>query len=113
MLVFALLVFTLVAVMGLFLAVDHFRGRPSDRQFAVAHAILALIGSTLVILDALQGDTRVFINIGLAVVIIALGVLLSVKKHKTGVAPKGILVAHALLAVVCYLILAYFVVAPN
>ncbi|WNV05699.1 hypothetical protein RP726_04580 [Candidatus Methylospira mobilis] len=110
---FALLVFTLVAIMGLFLAVDHFKGRPSDRQFAVAHAILAVIGSALVILDALQGDTRVFINIGLAVVIIALGLVLSIRKHKTGVAPKGILFAHAALAVVCYLILGYFVVVPN
>jgi len=113
MLLFALLIFTLVAIMGLFLACDHFRGLPSDRSFAVVHAILSLIGSALVIFAALEGDVRVYINIGLAVIIIGLGVLLSVTKKKTGTAPKGILIAHASLAVVCYLILGYFVVVPN
>ena len=107
MLVFALAIFTLVAVMGLGLIFDVFKGSPSSRQYALVHAGFALLGSALVILAALGGDNRVWINIGLAVVIIALGALVSFRRHK-GLPVKPLALAHGSLAVVCYLILAYF-----
>jgi len=107
MLIFALAVFTLVAVMGLGLIIDVLKGQSSSKQFALIHAGFALLGSVLVILDALSGDERVWVNIGLAVVIIALGGVLSLRRHK-GQHPKGLALAHGGLAVVCYLILAYF-----
>jgi hypothetical protein len=107
MLVFALAVFTLVAVMGLGLICDVFKGSSSSKTYAVLHAGFALIGSALVILDALGGDNRVWINIGLAVVIIVLGGLVSLRRHK-GQNVKALALAHGGLAVVCYLILAAF-----
>lgn len=107
MLVFAVAVFTLVAVMGLGLIVDVFKGSASSTTFAVLHAGFALLGSVLVILAALGGDDRVWINIGLAVVIIVLGGLVSLGRCK-GKPVKALATAHAGLAVVCYLILAYF-----
>jgi len=66
-----------------------------------------LLGSVLVILAALGGDDRVWINIGLAVVIIALGATVSFRRHK-GLPVKPLALAHGGLAVVCYLILAAF-----
>jgi hypothetical protein len=107
MLIFALAVFTLVAVMGLGLIADALKGHGSNRQFALIHAGFALLGSVLVILQALGGDDRVWINIGLAVVIIVLGALVSLRRHK-GEQAKALAFAHGGLAVVCYLILGYF-----
>ncbi len=107
MLVFALAVFTLVAVMGLGLIIDVLKGRPSSKTFALVHAGFALLGSALVILAALGGDNRVWVNIGLAVAIIVLGGLVSLRRHQ-GQQPKGLALAHGGLAVVCYLILALF-----
>ncbi len=106
MLVMSLAIFTVVAVMGLGMATDVFKGRGTPKMYALTHAGFAAVGSLLVILAALGGDNRVWINIGMAVVIIVLGGLLSLRRHK-GEAPKGILTLHAGLAVVCYLILAY------
>ena len=107
MLIFALAVFTLVAVMGLGLIIDVFKGGSSSKQFALVHAGFALLGSVLVILAALGGDNRVWVNIGLAVVIIVLGATVSYRRHK-GLPVKPLALAHGGLAVSCYLILAYF-----
>lgn len=106
MLVMSLAIFTLVAVMGLGMACDLFSGRGTPKIYAFVHAGFAALGSLLVILAALGGDQRVWINIGLAVVIIALGGLLSLRRAK-GEAPKGHAMLHGGLAVVCYLLLAY------
>lgn len=53
---------------GVGLIFDVFKEAVSSKTYAVLHAGLALLGSALVILDALGGDDRVWINIGLAVV---------------------------------------------
>ena len=106
MLIMSLAVFTLVAAMGLGMVCDIARGVGTPKMFALIHAGFAAFGSALVILAALNGDNRVWVNIGLAVVIILLGLTLSLKRAK-GVAPRGLVAAHGGLAVVCYLILAY------
>ncbi|QSA96959.1 hypothetical protein [Methylococcus sp. EFPC2] len=107
----ALGAFTVVALAGVLLALDVFKGIGSSKQFALAHAGVALLGSLLVILAALGGDNRVWTNIGLAVVIIGLGITISFKRAK-GEHPKGLVAAHGGLAVICYLILAYYTFTP-
>ena len=102
----ALSVFTLTAVLGLMIAFNLFRGKPVMPSSSIIHGISALVGSAFAIGAALSGETRIYINIVLAVVIILLGVFAAMKRRKTGVAPKGILVVHILLALVCYLMLA-------
>jgi hypothetical protein len=72
----------------------------------------ALFFSVLVILAALGGDHRVWINIGLAVVIIPLGVWLCYRRSR-GIHPKGLVVIHGGLAVACFLILAYYASDPR
>jgi len=97
--------FTLTAVLGLMIAFNLFRGKFVARSSSILHGASALLGSVLAIGAALLGETAIYINIVMAVVIIALGVLAAIKRHKTGIAPKGILLVHILLAVTCYLML--------
>jgi hypothetical protein len=102
----SLAIFTLVAAMGLGMVADIYRGIGTPKLFGFIHAGFALLGSALVILVAVGGDNRVWINIGLAVIIIILGILLGLRRSK-GSAPKVLVAAHGGLAVICYVILAY------
>ncbi|MFM8331490.1 MAG: hypothetical protein ACKN9T_07360 [Candidatus Methylumidiphilus sp.] len=113
MLVGAFAIFTLVAVMGLSIVGSVWRGEAQDRLYPALHGVVALIGSAFVIVLALDGDTRLYLNIGLAVVIIALGVVLGIYGKKGKKAPKAILAAHVGLAVACYGILAFFALVPH
>jgi len=108
LLISSLFVFTLVALMGLSMVGDVWAGRSVGAVFPRLHAAAALFGSTLVIGAALEGDTRLYNNIGMAVVIILLGVYMGVRTHQGKRAPKGIIIAHAGLAVACYLLLGYY-----
>ena len=109
----SLAAFTIAAALGLVLAIDLFKGIPTQRSFTLTHAGMAVLGAVLAIGAALTGDTRVYINIALVVVIVVLGVMAAIKRHKTGVVPKGLIAAHAGIAVICYLILAATVFGVN
>jgi len=113
MLTASLAAFTLVAIIGLFMAIDLFRGNPVPRQLVLTHAGFAVLGALLAIGAALAGDSRVYINIAMVVVIVILGVLAAHKRYTTGQVQKGLILAHAGLAVVCYLILAATVFGVN
>lgn len=113
MLMGAFAVFTLVAVMGLSIFPSIWRGYPVEPFYPVLHGATALFGSTLVILSALAGDQRVYLNIGLAVVIIGLGAAMGILGKKGKKVPKSLLASHVILAVVCYGILAFFTFNPN
>jgi uncharacterized BrkB/YihY/UPF0761 family membrane protein len=73
----------------------------------LAHVSLALLGSALVIIATFFGDHRLLIIIALALIIIPLGLALCYKRSKD-VQPKGLVIAHGGLAVVCFVFLAYF-----
>lgn len=113
MLMGAFSVFTLVAVMGLTIVASVWRGHSVEAGYPLLHGAAALFGSALVIVAALDGDTRLYLNIGLAVVIIVLGALLGIMAKKGKRAPKAIIVAHVGLAVVCYGILGFFALNPH
>jgi hypothetical protein len=113
MLMGALAVFTLVAVMGLSMVCSVWRGQPVEDGFPALHGTASLLGSALVILAALAGDTRVYANIGMAVVIILLGVTMGVFAKEGKQPPKGIVVAHVGLAVACYGLLGFFTFNPG
>lgn len=113
MLMGALAVFTLVAVMGLSIVCSVWRGHAVEPGYPLLHGFAALLGSALVILAALGGDTRVYLNIGLAVVIILLGAIMGILSKKGKPAPKVLLIAHVGLAVVCYGILGLFALNPS
>ncbi len=108
----AFAVFTLVAVMGLSVVFSVWRGQAVEPGYPLLHGAAALFGSALVIVSALGGDTRLYVNIGLAVVIIGLGAVLGITAKKGKRVPKAILVTHVALAVVCYGILGFFALNP-
>lgn len=107
MLLLSLGAFTVVALIGLIMACDVFRKKPTSPIFKVLHVVFVLIGALAAIVAAFSGDTRVWINIVIALVIIGLGALLFAKRSK-GEHPKGVVIVHGGLAVTCYLLLAYF-----
>ncbi len=113
MLMGALATFTLVAVMGLMMVLNMARGLPPDPHYPKLHALGALIGSALVIVPALGGDERLYLNIGMAVAIIVLGLMMALAGKKGKKIPKAVLVAHAGLAVACYGILGFFTLNPH
>ena len=112
MLMGAFAVFTLVAVMGLSIVHSFWRGYPVEPFYPVLHGATSLFGSALVILTALAGDERLYLNIGLAVVIILLGVTMGVLGKKGKKVPKALLLSHVGLAVACYGILGFFTLNP-
>ncbi len=105
--------FTLVAVMGLFMLRDAWKGNAIEPFYPVLHAVAALVGSAMVIFLALDGDTRLYANIGMAVVIILLGVVMGLASKKGKRVPKSVLVMHMGLAVACYGLLGYYAVMPH
>lgn len=113
MLMGAFATFTLVAVMGLVMLRDAWKGYAIEPSYPMLHAAAALVGSALVIVVALDGDSRVYTNIGLAVVIILLGAMMGLASKKGKRVPKGILVAHMGLAVACYGLLGFYAIAPH
>lgn len=112
MLIGALGAFTLVAVMGAMMFRSVWGGHGVEPFYAVLHAAAALFGSALVIAAAVEGDTRLYANIGLAVVIIVLGVAMGVASKKGKRVPKALLVTHVGLAVGCYGLLAFLALNP-
>lgn len=113
MLMAAMAIFTLVAAMGALMACDVWRGRGVEPMYALAHGGIALLGSAFVIVAALMGDTRLYANIGLAVVIIVLGVVMGLYGKKGKKVPKVFLLTHGGLAVACYALLGFFTAFPN
>ncbi|WP_156302956.1 hypothetical protein [Methylogaea oryzae] len=109
----ALAIFTVVAAMGLSMVLGVLRGRAVDGRYAMIHGAAALAGSALVIMAALAGDARLYINIAMAVVIIGLGLLMGMAARKGKRPPKVVVVAHVGLAVACYSVLAFFTLIPT
>jgi hypothetical protein len=110
----ALFVFTMAALMGLGMYADVWKGRSVGKFFPRLHAATAIFGSALVIYAAVvEGDTRLYNNIGMAVVIILLGVYMGFRTHKGKPVPKAVLLAHAGLAVGCYLLLGVYALNIN
>lgn len=113
LLVASFAIFTLVALMGVAMLFDVWNGRPVGAAYPILHAAASLVGAVFVIVAALEGDTRLYINIGMAVVIIGLGLVMGLATKKGKRAPRSILVAHVGLAVVCYLVLGFFAINPH
>jgi len=105
-LIASLCAFTVAAVVGLLMAIDLFKGLPTSRVSILLHAGLAGLGALLAIGAALTGDSRVYVNIAMVVVIVVLGFLAVSRRFKTGKVQKKFILAHGSLAVVCYLLLA-------
>lgn len=114
MFVYAVGLLALAAIVGLYMAVLHFRGRtPPPTIAAVLHGLLAVAGVVVLLLGVLEigpGSVHSW-ALGLFV-LAALGGLYLVSHHLRGKPlPGAVIVIHALAAVIAFLILVVAVLA--
>ena len=105
---YAVLLFAIAAVVGLYMAVQHFRGRtPPAAGLAILHGLLAVSGVVALLLGVREigfggAHTWALVLFGVA----ALGGLFLVIHHmRQKRLPNGVVIIHGLVAVVAFLIL--------
>jgi glucose uptake protein GlcU len=105
---YAVLLFAVAAAIGLFMAVQHFRGRtPPPAGLAILHGLLAVSGVVALLLGVRDIGTGTAHTWALGLfVVAALGGLYLVSHHmRQKPLPNGVVIIHALVAVVAFLIL--------
>ena len=112
MLTYALIVFAIAAVGGLVLASSVLRGKFAPWAISVLHALLGATGLVLLLLEVVQGTPASRVLAALAFLVVAAlgGFYLAALHAKKTIAPKGVVVLHAGLAVVGFLVLLSVVV---
>lgn len=99
MLVVTLVLFVLAAVLGLVVALQIFKKRPTSKAVAVSHGAAAAAGLIVLILHAAKNPTKLLTTAIVLLVIAALGgavVFINDLKGKAG--PVGLVVVHVLVA---------------
>ena len=104
---YALVVFAIAALGGLILASSVLRGKLAPWSLSILHALLGASGLLLLIAQVVQGSPvgRVVGALGLLVVAALGGFYLAFLHAKQTLAPKSVVVLHAGLAVVGFLVL--------
>lgn len=107
MLVYALVVFAIAAVGGLILAAHVLRARVAPWALSLLHALLGAIGLVLLIVMLLQGAGGQRLLAGFALLVLAAlgGFFLASFHLRKRLPPKGVVIAHAGLAVAGFLTL--------
>lgn len=108
MFTYAVLLIAVAAVVGLYMAIGHFRGRtPPPAGAAVLHGLLAVCGVVLLLLGVMQiGFGTVHTWALVLFVVAALGGLYLVSFHLRGrPLPNAVVVIHGIVAAVAFLIL--------
>jgi hypothetical protein len=104
---YALIVFAIGALGGLVLASSVLRGRLAPWSLSLLHALLGASGLLLLILAVVQGSAngRVVGALGLLAVAALGGFYLASLHMKKAIAPKAVVLMHASLAVIGFLVL--------
>jgi len=111
MLTYALVLVSAVVLTGLLMLAQTTQKKRYSNWYPLAHLGLDSIGALLVIIIALvAGGMLLWANIGLAVVVAALGIAVGLQRIR-GTTSKIILTLHVVLAVICYFFLIYNVFA--
>lgn len=114
MFVKAIGLFAVAAVFGLYMAVQHFRGRtPPPTLAAVLHGLFAVSAAVVLLLGVVQiGFGTVHTWALCLFVVAALGGLFLVSHHIRGKPlPGGVVVIHGMVAVIAFLMLLVAVLA--
>jgi len=105
---YAVLLIALGAVLGLYMAVQHFKGRtPPKAGVAILHGLLAVSGVIVLLLGVWEigfgtAHTWALLLFGVA----ALGGLFLVSHHmRQRSLPNGVIVIHGLVAAIAFLVL--------
>lgn len=110
----AIALFLLGALGGLAMATQSFRGQQPSALLAVGHGVLVATGLVLLIISFLLGSLLAIQKIGLVLLVIAaLGGFFLLSFHlRSQSHPRGVIVLHALLAVIGVVLLLAGVVLP-
>ena len=104
----AVLLFAAAAVLGLFMAVQHFRGRtPPPAELAILHGVVAVCGVVALLIGVREMGTGTAHTWALGLFIVAaLGGLYLARNHmRQKPLPNGVVIIHGLVAVVAFLVL--------
>lgn len=102
MLTVAAVIFAVGALGGLVLALHVLRGKLAPWALSILHAALGAAGLVVLLLAVLQGLAGTFATWALGILLVAAlgGFYLASVHAKKAIPPKGVVVAHALVAVV-------------
>ncbi|SFL34707.1 hypothetical protein SAMN05216302_10658 [Nitrosomonas aestuarii] len=107
MLTYAIVVFAIAAVGGVFMATKVFSGQLAPWPLSIVHALLGATGLIMLIMMVLEGGAAGAITAALGLLVVAAlgGFYLASFHMKNVVAPKNIVIIHAGVAVVGFLTL--------
>lgn len=113
MLTYALIAFAIAALGGLFLAMHVLRGKFAPWVVSIVHALLGATGLVMLIAVVVQGAPPARATAALALLGVAAlgGFYLATLHLKKMIPPKGVVLLHAGLAVVGFLVLLSAVLA--
>jgi len=98
----------IVIIGGFMMALKYKKREPVPVSYKVVHIVGTVVGALLALIAAWMGDTRIWMNVVLAVVIVILGLLMAFRIVKKNSA-KMVLYAHASIAVICYSLFLYYI----
>ena len=105
MILYAVIAFAVAALGGIFLAVHVLRGNFAPWAISLVHAGLGALGLILLLVALVQGAASQAVLIGFVLLLIAAlgGFLLASFHLRKRLAPKGVVVIHAGVAVIGFL----------
>ena len=107
MLNYALIIFAIAAVGGVILATSVLRGKLAPWSVSLIHAALGAAGLVCVLLAVINGSTSLIRTALIILVVAALGGFYLASLHlRKKIAPVGVVIIHASVAVVGFLLLA-------
>lgn len=106
MIIYAVIAFAIAALGGLFLAAHVLRGKFAPWAVSLGHAGLGALGLILLIAALVQGVASQTVLIGFVILLVAAlgGFVLASFHWRKRLPPKAIVVIHAVVAVVGFLI---------
>lgn len=104
----AALAIGVVVVDGFMMLARHKKHEPVPVSYKAVHIVATAIGAAIALIAALMGDLHIWVNIVLAVIIVALGLLMAFRMVKKETA-KRVLNAHIAIAIVCYTLFLYYI----
>lgn len=92
---------------GIYMTLRILQKKPYTKRYPAAHLLTVAIGAILALIPALYGNTYLWPNIGLAVIVALFGCAVGFYKFRNSKNRLTTLAIHGILALICYLLLLY------
>lgn len=99
----------IVIIVGIMMYLRIRNRKPIPTSYKAIHGIATIIGAVLALYAAITFDSRIWTNVILAVIIVALGLAMASGKLKKSNA-KNVLYVHAGIGITCYCIFLYYII---